>query len=82
MNILVTGGAGYKGVLLVRRLLNLGHNVTLLDNFMYGYDSVLHLVPETKLTIVQLDIRNLSEKTLDAYDVVYHLAGVSGMPAR
>jgi len=81
MNILVTGGAGYKGVLLVRRLLNLGHNVTLLDNFMYGYDSVLHLVPETKLTIVQLDIRNLSEKTLDAYDVVYHLAGVSGMPA-
>jgi len=81
MNILVTGGAGYKGVILVKKLLELGHNVTLLDNFMYGYESVLHLVPESRLCIVQLDIRNLSENALGAYDVVYHLAGISGMPA-
>jgi nucleoside-diphosphate-sugar epimerase len=81
MNILVTGGAGYKGVILVKKLLERGHAVTLLDNFMYGYDSVLHLVRESNLRIVQIDIRNLSEESVSGFDVVYHLAGISGMPA-
>lgn len=81
MKILVTGGAGYKGVILVKKLLERGHAVTLLDNFMYGYDSVLHLVPEPNLGIIQLDIRNLDETFLAEFDVIYHLAGISGMPA-
>lgn len=81
MKILVTGGAGYKGVILVKKLLERGHLVTLLDNFMYGYDSVLHLVREPDLRIVQLDIRNLDEKSVAEFDVVYHLAGLSGMSA-
>jgi nucleoside-diphosphate-sugar epimerase len=81
MNILVTGGAGYKGTLLVKKLLERGYDVTLLDNFMYGYSSVLHLVQEPRLTVVQLDIRNLERKTLAGFDAVYHLAGISGMPA-
>lgn len=81
MKILVTGGAGYKGVILVKRLLESGHAVTLLDNFMYGYDSVLHLVQEPNLDIIQLDTRNLNEKMLKGFDVVFHLAGISGMPA-
>jgi len=80
-NILVTGGAGYKGVILVKKLLERGYTVTLLDNFMYGYDSVLHLVTEPNLRIVQLDIRNLNAKFLAEFDVIYHLAGISGMPA-
>lgn len=81
MRILVTGGAGYKGVILVKRLLDRGHAVTLLDNFMYGYDSVLHLVPEPNLKTVQLDVRNLEKKHLAEFDTVIHLAGISGMPA-
>ena len=44
MKILITGGAGYKGILLTEKLLNLGHKVTILDNFMYGYESILHLI--------------------------------------
>lgn len=79
--ILVTGGAGYKGVVLVKKLLERGYEVTLLDNFMYGYDSVLHLVTEPNLGIVQLDIRNVDEKLVAEFDVIYHLAGISGMPA-
>ena len=67
MNILVTGGAGYKGTLLVKKLLERGYDVTLLDNFMYGYSSVLHLVQEPRLTVVQLDIRNLEHKTLAGF---------------
>ena len=43
MKILVTGGAGYKGLALTRALLELGHQVTILDNFMYGYDAALFL---------------------------------------
>jgi len=81
MNIVVTGGAGYKGTMLVRELLKLKHHVTLLDNFMYGYQSVLHLVTEPCLTIRQLDIRNLSASDVAKADVVFHLAGISGMPA-
>lgn len=81
MKITVTGGAGYKGVLLVQELLKQGHQVTLLDNFMYGYDSVLHLVAEPNVTIRQLDIRNMMAADVKGADVVFHLAGISGMPA-
>jgi nucleoside-diphosphate-sugar epimerase len=81
MRVLVTGGAGYKGVILVRRILQRGHAVTLLDNFMYGYDCVLDLVTEPNLTIVQMDVRNLSETFLSEFDVIFHLAGIVGMPA-
>jgi nucleoside-diphosphate-sugar epimerase len=80
-NVLVTGGAGYKGVLLVKKLLEEGHKVTIYDNFMYGYSSVMHLASEPKLSIEQLDIRNIEQKKLSQFDVVYHLAGISGMPA-
>lgn len=81
MNILITGGAGYKGTLLTEKLLSIGHNVTILDNFMYGYDSVLHLIKHKNLTIKKIDVRNFVEKDLKDYDVIYHLAGISGMPA-
>ena len=58
MNVLVTGGAGYKGVILTEQILNKGHKVTVLDNFMYGFDPIIYLVPNKKLVIVKEDIRN------------------------
>ena len=81
MNILITGGAGYKGVLLTERLLSMNHKVTILDNFMYGYDSILHLVKNKNLNVIKMDIRNIKESDINNFDVVYHLAGISGMPA-
>ncbi len=78
--ILVTGGAGYKGIKLVSCLLENGFDVTLFDNFMYGYESVLHLVQNKNLSIIKGDIRNGIE-SLSNYDVIFHLAGISGYPA-
>ncbi len=80
MNILVTGGAGYKGVKLVAKLLKNNHHVTILDNFMYGFEPILHLVEDRNLTVVKQDIRN-KVADIGRYDAIYHLAGLSGLPA-
>jgi len=80
MKILVTGGAGYKGVKLVTKLLSMGYDVTLLDNFMYGFEPVLHLVENKNLTFLKQDIRNKIDN-VSQYDVIFHLAAISGYPA-
>lgn len=81
MRILVTGGAGYKGVILTQELLNLKHRVTIVDNFMYGYEPVLHIAENSSLEIVREDIRNFTHASVKGYDVIFHLAGISGYPA-
>ena len=80
MNILVTGGAGYIGIILTKKLLERGYNVTVLDNFMYGYEPVMHLATQKNLSIVKHDIRN-GIPGIKNYDVIFHLAGISGFPA-
>lgn len=80
MNILVTGGAGYKGIILTTKLLEKNHKVTVFDNFMYGYDPILHLVQNPNLSIIKADTRNGVEN-IAKFDVIFHLAGISGFPA-
>jgi nucleoside-diphosphate-sugar epimerase len=48
---------------------------------MYGYESVLHLLKSKNFEILKLDIRNIDESIVKKYDLIYHLAGISGMPA-
>ncbi len=79
--ILITGGAGYKGTLLAEELLKKNYQVTILDNFMYGYDSVLGFIDHKNCTIIKKDIRNLQSADVKNYDVIFHLAGISGYPA-
>src|ERR1043166_8452189 len=81
IHALVTGGAGYKGTLLVKQLLELRHRVTLMDNFIYGFESVLHLAREENLQILPFDVRNIQARDLKRFDIVFHLAGISGYPA-
>lgn len=81
MNVLVTGGAGYCGVPLCEQLLAQGHRVTLVDNFMFGYEPILHLVANPNLDIIKRDIRHDDISYLTGQDVIFYLAGISGYPA-
>ena len=80
-NVLITGGAGYKGVVLTEALLNEGCHVTILDNFMYGYEPALGFASHRNCTIVRKDIRNITQKDVKSFDIIYHLATISGYPA-
>jgi nucleoside-diphosphate-sugar epimerase len=82
MQILVTGGAGYIGSVLVPRLLNDGHDVTVVDSFMYGQTSLLDCCIEPKLTIVRGDVRNqtLMKPLVARADAILPLACLTGAP--
>ena len=83
MKILVTGGAGYKGTLLIPMLLEAGHSVVLLDSFLWGVRAVLHFATHPALEIVEGDVRDLPtvRRAATGCDVLVHLAAVVGYPA-
>lgn len=82
MKILVTGGAGYIGSILVPELLNKGHSVIVIDNFMYNQQSLLDCCHNEKLTIVRGDARdeNLISKCLQKVGAIFPLACLTGAP--
>lgn len=81
-NILVTGGAGYIGSILVPELLNNGHTVTVLDNFMYKQNSLAHICNHPKFNIENGDIRIEStiKPLLKSADIIIPLAAYVGAP--
>lgn len=82
MKILVTGGAGYIGSILVPRLLQEGHQVTVLDNFLYRQASLNHVCADPNFNIVRGDIRikETIRPLLKTHDVVIPLAALVGAP--
>jgi len=82
LNILVTGGAGYIGSTLVPELLNLGHKVTVLDNFMYRQASLNHCAIYDNFEIVRGDVRSedLMNGLFRKADVIFPLAALVGAP--
>jgi len=81
-NILVTGGAGYIGSTLVPKLLNEGHNVTVLDNFMYGQTSLNQLCANKQFNVYNGDVRLKQDvfPLLKQADVIIPLAAYVGAP--
>jgi nucleoside-diphosphate-sugar epimerase len=81
--ILVTGGAGYIGSILVPELLRAGHEVTVLDNFLYNQSSLLDVCNFKTLTVVRGDARSeeLVKKHIAGKDVIIPLACIVGAPA-
>lgn len=80
--VLITGGAGYIGSILVPRLLSEGYQVTVIDNFMYGQDSLLDCCINENLKIIRGDARNSKtlQKELKDKDWIIPLACLTGAP--
>lgn len=72
MKVLVTGGAGFLGSHLTRRLLLAGHEVVVADNFSTGDRANLaDLLPSSRLTVLDHDV--VTPLDLDV-DQIFHLA--------
>tara|TARA_B100000965_G_scaffold386741_1_gene389293 strand:+ start:6187 stop:7161 length:975 start_codon:yes stop_codon:yes gene_type:complete len=82
-NILVTGGAGYIGSVLVRKLIQSGYNVRVLDNLSFGGESIIDLLNEKKFEFIKGDIRKKTDliQAMEDIDYVAHLAAIVGDPA-
>lgn len=76
MKILVTGACGYKGTVLVPKLLAAGHEVVGFDIMWFGN----FLQPHPKLLVVKGDVRNIDEVPLDGVDAIVHLSSVANDP--
>lgn len=81
--ILVTGGAGYIGSVLVPRLLEDNHEVTVIDNFRYHQPSLAGVIRHPKLNMIYGDVRHygLMEGLISTNDVIIPLAAIVGAPA-
>ena len=82
-NVLVTGGAGYVGSVLVPKLLAQGHQVKVLDLFMYGENTLDEVKGNSNLQLIKGDIRDraLLDKAIPGSDAVIHLACISNDPS-
>jgi nucleoside-diphosphate-sugar epimerase len=81
--VTVIGGAGFVGSVLVPKLLEQGDEVTILDAFLYGTDSVIGHAAERKLQLVRGDLRSVESvvKACRDADAIVHLGGLVGDPS-
>jgi len=81
-SILITGGAGYVGSVLVRKLVNLGYDVKVIDSLVFGNDGISSLINDKKIEFFNLDIRETEKisSIIQNIDCVIHLAAIVGEP--
>ena len=77
MNILVTGGSGYKGSVLIPQLLEDGHKVISIDTNWFGENLENHPC----LTKIKADIRNIDSIPMNGIESIIHLANIANDPA-
>jgi nucleoside-diphosphate-sugar epimerase len=80
---LVTGGAGYVGTVLVPRLLDAGHRVTVFDSLRHGGIPLLPFFAHDAFRFVRGDVRDpaATKEVVRSADLVVHLAAIVGYPA-
>ena len=76
MKILVTGGCGYKGHVLVPKLLARGDEVIAFDIQWFGN----YLEPHPNLTVIKGDVRNIDSISLEGVDCIIHLSSIANDP--
>jgi nucleoside-diphosphate-sugar epimerase len=82
MKILITGGAGYIGSTMVARLLEQGHEVTVLDTFERGTTELAAVCANENFTPIKGDARDtrLLDELVPQADVLIPLAALVGAP--
>lgn len=76
MKILVTGGCGYKGHVLVPKLLAKGYEVIAFDTQWFGN----YHQPHKNLQVIKGDVRNIDSIPLDGVDCIIHLSSIANDP--
>ena len=84
-SILVTGGAGYVGSIVLRKLLSDEYSVVCVDNLTFGGESLLEIMNHPNFSFIKRDITNHDAmdsifKSRDYFGLV-HLAAIVGDPA-
>jgi nucleoside-diphosphate-sugar epimerase len=82
-HVLVIGGAGFVGSVLVRKLLDHGYQVTVMDALVYGDEGMRDLYDRLGFAVVQGDVREEAAiaKAIAHADAIVHLGGLVGDPA-
>jgi UDP-glucose 4-epimerase len=80
LKIIITGGAGFIGSHIVEKLLPLGANVTVIDNFLRE-SKIEHLRGHACFSIYEADITDAKSinKLFNDCDMIFHLAAVVGV---
>jgi nucleoside-diphosphate-sugar epimerase len=76
MKLFVTGACGYKGTVLVPKLLKAGHEVVAFDIMWFGN----FLQPHPRLKVVEGDVRDIESMDLRGVNAIVHLASVANDP--
>ena len=81
-NILITGGAGYIGSKLTTRLVQMGHQVTVIDKLMFDKNSLNHLFIYKNFKFIYDDLNKIIIKKnfLRKFDFIIPLAALVGAP--
>ena len=77
MKCLITGGAGFIGSHLVQRFVDVGYQVSVLDNFSTGNRSYIqNLIDEKKISLIVGDVTDakVCDEITKGIEVVVHLA--------
>ncbi len=80
--ILITGGAGYIGSLLSDTLVNLGYEVTVIDNLYFKKNTIGHLIIKKNFKFIYGDTRDkdLLDREIKQNDIIIPLACLVGAP--
>lgn len=81
MQCLVTGGAGFIGSHIVRKLIESGHSVRVLDNFSTGKRSNVVEIAD-RIELIEGDIRSyhIAREAVEGVDVIFHQAALPSVP--
>ena len=79
--VLVTGGAGFVGRALTKKLVALGIDISIVDDLSTGIDPKhwLHDAKPGQVTFYHADLRDYLRSNKESYwDTIFHLAAVVG----